>query len=284
MKSSTTGSGNPRLALVLGAGGIKGWAHVGAIKVLHAAGVPVDLIVGASAGALIGPLYAVRRDAAEAERIAMGFSAIDFAEWFLNDLRISARAGRIGRWLWDAYGRLDFDELAVPFAALALDLASRRPAVLTEGNVGRAVEASIRVPLIIRPVRHEGRHLIDGGLHIAVPVAAARELGAELVVAVNVGELYVLPGPLRALSGRAGVALEARPAAPDSLRNQVGFLAGLVSHGRPRRPRADVEIRPDLRGVNPVWPWHIHRAALRGETAARRALPAIQRLLAARAA
>jgi NTE family protein len=284
VKSSTTGSRNPRVALVLGAGGIKGWAHVGAIKVLHAAGVPVDLIVGASAGALIGPLYAVHRDAAEAEGIAMGFTLTEFLQWFLNDLRISPRAGRMGRRLWDAYGRLDFGDLDVPFAALTLDLASRGPAVLTEGNVGRAVEASIRVPLIIRPVRHEGRHLVDGGLHSTVPVAAARELGAELVVAVNVGELYVLPGPLRALSGRAGAALTARPAAPDSLRNQVGFLAGLVSQGRSPRPRADIEIRPDLRGVNPVWPRHIGLAARRGELAARRALPAIKRLLAARAA
>ena len=281
MNSSTAGHARPRLALVLGAGGIKGWAHVGALKVLHAAGVPVDLIVGSSAGALIGPLYAAHRDAAETERIAMSFTPPEFMEWFLNDLRISPRAGRMGRRLWDAYGRLDFRGLEVPFAALALDLASRGPAVLTAGNVGRAVEASIRVPLIIRPVRHEGRHLIDGGLHSTVPVAAARELGAELVVAVNVGELYVLPRRLRALSGRAGAALEARPTAPDSLRNQVGFLAGLVSQGRPPRPRADVEIRPDLRGVNPVWPWHIQKAALRGEEAARRALPAIRRLLAA---
>ena len=281
MKSSTAGDGRPRLALVLGAGGIKGWAHVGALKVLHAAGVPVDLIVGASAGALIGPLYAVHRDAAEVERIAMGFTLPNFLEWFLNDLRISPRAGRMGRALWEAYGRLDFRELEVPFAALALDLASRGPAVLTAGNVGRAVEASIRVPLIIRPLRQGGRALVDGGLHSTVPVAVARELGAELVVAVNVGELIVLPRRLRSLSARAGAALEARPEAPDSLRNQVGFLAGLVSHGRPRRPRADIEIRPDLRGVNPVWPWHIQKAALRGEEGARRALPAIRRLLAA---
>ena len=272
------------MALVLGAGGIKGWAHVGALKVLHAAGLPLDLIVGASAGALIGPLYAARRDAAETERIAMGFSPIDFAEWFLNDLRLSPRAGRMGRRLWEAYGHLDFGELDVPFAALALDLSDGGPAVLTAGNVGRAVEASIRVPLIIRPVRHEGRHLIDGGLHSTVPVSVARELGAELVVAVNVGELFALPHGLRSLSARASAALEARPAAPDSLRNQVGFLAGLVSHGRPPRQRADVEIRPDLRGVSAVRPWHIQKAALRGEAAARRALPAIRRLLAARAA
>ncbi|MDP2674536.1 MAG: patatin-like phospholipase family protein [Dehalococcoidia bacterium] len=284
MNSSTAGHARPRLALVLGAGGIKGWAHVGALKVLDAAGLPVDLIVGASAGALIGPLYAARRDAAETERIAMGFTPSDFVQWFLNDLRLSPGAGRMGRCLWNAYGRLDFGELDVPFAALALDLGDRGPAVLTAGNVGRAVEASIRPPLITRPVWQGGRVLVDGGLHSTVPVAVARELGAELVVAVDVGELIALPPSMRSLSGRVGSALDSARAGPAGVRSQLGFLAGLVSRGRPPRQRADVEIRPDLRGVNPVWPWHIHRAARRGEAAARRALPAIRRLLAARAA
>jgi NTE family protein len=284
VNSSTAGHARPRLALVLGAGGIKGWAHVGALKVLHAAGVPVDLIVGSSAGALIGPLYAAHRDAAETERIAMSFTPPEFMEWFLNDLRLSPRAGRMGQRLWDAYGRLDFRELEVPFAALALDLASRGPAVLTAGNVGRAVEASIRPPLIIRPARHGGLALVDGGLHSTVPVSIARELGAELVVAVNVGDLIVLPRRLRPFSARLSDALGARPEKPASVRSQLGFLAGLASSGKPPRPRADVEIRPDLRGVNPVWPWHIQKAALRGEAAARRALPAIRRLLAARVA
>src|SRR3990172_7883045 len=187
--------------------------------------------------------------AAETERIAMGFTPTEFLEWFLNDLRLSPRAGRMGRRLWNAYGRLDFRELDVPFAALALDLGDGGPAVLTAGNVGRAVEASIRVPLIIRPVRHEGRHLIDGGLHSTVPVAAARDLGAELVVAVNVGELFALPRRLRSLSARASAALEARPATPDSLRNQVGFLARRAP--RRRDPAGPARRHPGLALAHP---------------------------------
>lgn len=272
------------MALVLGTGGTKGWAHVGVLKVLHEAGVPVDLIVGASAGALIGPLYAARRDAAEAERIAMSFTPTDFLEWFLNGLRLSPRGGRMGRRLWQAYGRLDFAELAVPFAAVALDLASARPVVLRSGNVGRAVEASMRPPLISRPVLHDGRALVDGGLHNTVPVGVARELGAAMVVSVNVGEFVVLPQPLRPLSARVSAACRARSAGAGDARGQFGLLAGLLARGRPARAGADIEIRPDMRGVSPMWPWHIRRAARRGEGAARRALPAIRRLLAARAA
>jgi len=90
------------VALVLGAGGTKGWAHIGVLKVLHVAGVPVDLIVGASAGALIGALYAAGRDATRAERVATGFTPADFLEWFLRDLRLSPHGGRMwgggGRW------------------------------------------------------------------------------------------------------------------------------------------------------------------------------------------
>ncbi len=272
------------MALVLGAGGTKGWAHVGVLKVLHEAALPIDLIVGASAGALIGPLYAANRDAAQAERIAMSFSPADFLQWFLHDLRLSPRGGRMGRGLWQAYGRLDFHELTVPFAAVALDMADACPIALRSGNVGRAVEASIRPPVISRPVQHDGRALVDGGLQNAVPVRVARELGAAAVVSVNVGELIVLPQPLRPLSARLSAACRAWSAGPTDVSGRVAFMAGLLSRGRRTRQRADVEIRPDMRGIGPMWPWQIQTAMRRGEAAARKALPAIQRLLATRAA
>ncbi len=281
MAASTGYESGPGLALVLGAGGTKGWAHLGGLGVLHEARVPVSLIVGASVGALIGPLYAARRDAAEAERLALGFNLVDFLEWFLNDLRLSPRAGRMGRRLWQAYGRLDFRELDVPFAAVALDVATGRPVVLRAGSVGAAVEASIRPPLISRPIRLDGRALVDGGLQNAVPVSVARELGAAAVISVNIGELFVLPRRLRPPSARVSAAYRTHSAAAD-LRGQVAFMAALLSRGSRTRERADIEIRPDMRGVRSMWPGHIRRAEARGRAAARRALPSIRRLLAAR--
>ncbi len=280
------------MALVLGAGGIKGWAHAGVLKVLHEARVPIDLIVGASAGALVGPLYAARRDAAEAERVALSFTSTDFLEWFLRDLRISPRGGRMGRRLWQTYGRLDFQELAVPLVAIALEVATgQRPAptgrgeppydqsglALREGNVGRAVEASIRPPLLARPIRKDGRILVDGGLHNALPVHVALEAGSRLVIAVNVGQFYTLPPRWRPWSAR--MAKACRRAKPASVASQVAFMAGLLSTGHAERPRADVEIRPDLRGISANWPWHSRQAVRRGELAARQALPEIRRRL-----
>lgn len=284
MDSSTVSDGRPGLALVLGAGGTKGWAHAGVLSVLHEAGVPIDLIAGASAGALIGPLYAARRDAAQAERIALSFTPTDFLQWFLNDLRISPTAGRMGRALWQAYGRLDFSELAVPFAAVALDLAGGRPVAIRSGNVARAVEASIRPPLIGRPVRLNGLSLVDGGLRNAVPISVARDLGARTVISVHVGEMVRLPRRLRPLSARVSAAYRRRSARPTDVNGQFAFVAALLTRERAPRPRADIEIRPDMRGISPMWPWHIGTAVARGRDAARRALPAVRRLLAARAA
>lgn len=273
----------PSVALVLGAGGTRGWAHVGVIEVLDEARLPVDLVVGASAGALIGALYAARRDAAFVRRVATSFTPTDFLEWFLHDLRLAPDAGRMGRRLWRAAGRLDFRDLALPFAAVAIDLASRRQVIVREGGVARAVEASIRPPVISRPVSHDGLSLVDGGLQNAVPVAAARKLDASFVVSVGVGELFRMPRALRPLSADAGAAFADRSSSADDFGGQIAFMADLLSRDRPPRAVADLEIRPDMRGLSSMWPWHIPAAIERGRRAALRALPELQRALASRA-
>jgi predicted acylesterase/phospholipase RssA len=160
-------------------------------------------------------------------------------------------------------------------------MTSGRPLVMRAGNVGRAVEASIRPPVIRSPVHLDGRALIDGGLQNAVPVSAARELGAAVVVSVNIGELLVLPRWLRPLSARVSSACRGQSPKRADFRGQVAFLADLLSRGSRTREPADIEIRPDMRGISSMWPWHIRTSMRRGETAARRALPSIQRLLAA---
>ncbi|MEE8347827.1 MAG: hypothetical protein V3S20_10795, partial [Dehalococcoidia bacterium] len=96
--------------------------------------------------------------------------------------------------------------------------------------------------------------------------------------------LIVLPEVLRPLAASVSAAYRAHSTAPADISGQFGFLAGLLSKGRQASERADIEIRPDMRGINPMWPWHVQTAVRRGETAARRALPAIRRLLTARSA
>lgn len=267
---------------MLGGGGIRGWAHAGVLRVLHQAGVPIDLIVGASAGALMGPLYAARRDAEEMARVALSFTLADFVEWFLKGLRISPEGGRIARRLWESYGRLDIRELAVAFAATALDVEGGERRVLTEGSTARAVEASIRPPVLLRPVLIEGRYLVDGGMHDTVPVDVAYALGARAVIAVNVGEFVLLPPPLRPLAARWAAFCRHRAKRGGDLWAQVGFMAHLLSQGPPCRPEPQVIIRPALRGISALLPWQAAEAFHRGEAAARRALPLLRQVLAER--
>jgi NTE family protein len=272
-------NGTPLVGLALGAGGTKGWAHVGVIKVLHEAGVRIDLVVGASAGALIGPLYAAARDTKAMERVAFSFSTREFTEWFLRGLRIAPDAGPMASRLWAAYGSRDFRELAVPFAAVAHDLETGERLTVREGLVATAVEASIRPPFFGSPTRWNGHALVDGGFQLAVPTDVALDMGATFVIGVNIGALIKLPRPLRPHSRRFAAALRQRRAAPDGLRGQLAFMTDLMSRERPRAVRPHVEIRPDMRGVSAFAPWQIDLAYRRGVAAAREALPTVKRVL-----
>ena len=185
----------------------------------------------------------------------------------------------MSRRLWEAYGGLDFEEMAVPFVAMALDLASGERIALGSGRVGRAVEASIRPPLLSRPLRRNGERLIDGGLQNALPVEAALAVGVDRLIAVHVGEAYRLPDRFRPLSAALAERIGRWAARPDGVPGQVSFLAALLAGGPAERPRPDLEIRPDLRGINAIWPWHTREAMRRGELAGRDALPQVHRLL-----
>lgn len=264
------------MAVALGAGGIKGWAHVGVLKVLHQAGIPIDLAVGASAGALIGPLYAARCDIEQMERTALSFSQRDFVDWFLRGLRLSPYGGRIGRELWEAYGRLRFEELAMPFAAVAHDVRTGARLTLREGRLSHAVEASIRPPFWGRPSALNGTALLDGGFQQAVPSDIARELGSSFVIAVNLGRFVSLPAAARPHSARVASSWRRLGTMPAHPLSQAAFMAELLSREIGGTPRGDIEIRPDMCGISAFAPWQTRRAVRRGEAAARAALPAIR--------
>lgn len=269
------------VVLVLGAGGIRGWAHVGALEVLHRAGVPVRGLVGASAGSLIAPLYAARRDPDEMLRVALSATPLSLTLWFLDGLRIRREARGFGRLLWGAYGRLNFQELAVPFAAAVLDVATGERLLLREGNVGRAVEASIRPPVLMPPLKLQGRYLTDGGLQDTLPLALARALYPDApLVGVAVGEFLVLPSGLRPRAAQVALRLRRRNASPSSVLGQVAFMAHLLAQGRPVRDGQHLLVRPRLRGIMSALPFRMREAIEEGRRVARRALPELKRLLA----
>lgn len=175
----------PRIALALGGGAARGFAHVGVIEVLEQAGVRPDLIVGTSAGSLVGALYASGMTPA-----ALRGAALSLDEGVLGDWTIGARGVLRGRALQDMVNRLvggrPIERFPIPFAAIACDLYNGRPTMMRAGDAGRAVRASSAVPGVFEPVKIEGREYVDGGVVSPVPVRSARGLGGEIVIAVDI--------------------------------------------------------------------------------------------------
>lgn len=179
-----------KVALVLGSGGARGWAHIGVVRALKKRGFKPDLVVGTSIGALVGAMVAAGTFETFDREINV-FSPIKLAKFF-TEVHLPQHGLLSGRpvldWLVQPHllGLRTFSELKVPFAAVATDLYREREVVLREGNVAQAVRASIAIPGIFDPVVRGNAVLVDGGLVSPVPVNVARQLGAEVVVAVDI--------------------------------------------------------------------------------------------------
>jgi NTE family protein len=179
----------PRVAVVLGGGAARGFAHVGVLRVLEDAGVPVELVVGTSVGSLVGALYADGHNARELEFLARDLDRDDFFDFGLAPALFGsglARGDRVEGWMRRHLLARRIDELAIPYAAVATDLDDGSVVVLDHGDVASAVRASSAIPGVFEPVHLEGRLLADGGVVANLPVKVARALGADVVIAVDV--------------------------------------------------------------------------------------------------
>ena len=184
----------PQLALVLAAGGPRGFAHVGVLRALHELGIKPDLVVGASIGALVGSAWAAGLAVDRIESIAFDFDFYSMLRWVPGSgARLEGR--RIGTLLDDALGVTRFERLATPFAVVATDRASGQPVAFNRGLIGPAVQASCAIPGWFAPVRIRDREVIDGDLSSPLPVKVARTLGARRVIAVDVAVHTDKPRP-----------------------------------------------------------------------------------------
>jgi NTE family protein len=180
----------PRVGLVLGGGGVRGLAHIGVLTALEEAGVPIDLIAGTSMGGLIGALYAAGLTPAEIE--AQVLEQTEFAALRrLLDIRLSfeglLRGERIFDLINDLIGpNITFADLTIPLKMVSVDVLSGREVTLGEGLVAEAVRATISVPAVFVPVERNNMVLVDGGILNNVPTNVAQEMGAELIIAVDV--------------------------------------------------------------------------------------------------
>lgn len=246
----------PVRGLVLGAGGIRGCAHAGVMMALHEEGIEVDLVVGASVGSIFGLAVAAGVPADHVAHIVRESTPADLARFYAGRLR-AGPGNPIARLIHEAGDGRTFADLSLPFAVTATDMETGRPVVIDRGPVLEAIEASIAVPFVARPVRIGDRCYVDGGLMNTVPVDVARAMGADRIIAVLLGVNYLAPGYLRRrpwtriVMQRLG---RQRGAVRGHLLDQLrfGFRLQAASYDivRPGED-ADIAIWPEFHGLSP---------------------------------
>lgn len=176
---------HPVIGLVLGAGGSRGFAHVGVLKALEAAGIEADVLVGVSSGAIVGALHAGGMRAKELEAQALEIEDNDLLDFTLFGPGV-IQGGRLQDYINEMVGGRPLEALQKPFSAVVAERETRRMTVFNRGNTGLAVRASASVPRLFWPVVIRGTEYVDGGVASRVPAAVAREMGADIVIAVDV--------------------------------------------------------------------------------------------------
>lgn len=177
----------PRVGLALGGGAARGFAHVGVIQVLEEAGIRPSLVVGTSAGSLVAALYASGRNAQQLQQVALNMDEAAFADWTLPIFsRGMLRGEALARYVNAQVGNRLIENMALPLGIVATDLNSGQGVLFRRGDTGTAVRASSAVPAVFLPVKIGNSEFVDGGLVSPVPVRYARQMGAELVIAVDI--------------------------------------------------------------------------------------------------
>ncbi|MCE9633794.1 MAG: patatin-like phospholipase family protein [Methylophilales bacterium] len=248
----------PKIALVLGGGAVRGFAHVGVIKVLEAQGIIPDMVVGTSAGSVVGALYAAGYSGFELQKIAFKLEEDSVGDWIVPD-RGFIKGEALQTFINKAVQNKPIEKLRKPFAAITTDLQSGEMVVFSRGNTGQAVRASSSVPGVFQPVNINGRDYVDGGLTSPVPVRAARALGADVVIAVDI----IAKPKSRKIEGLTDILL------------QTFTIMGQAISGR-ELLEADVVIRPNTLSIGGADFAKKHEAILEGEKAAQASLPLIR--------
>ena len=256
----------PKIALVLGGGAARGFAHIGVIKALEAQGIVPDMVVGTSAGAVVGALYASGMHGFDLQKVALQMEENMVSDWTLPNRGV-LKGEALQDFINQKVKNLPIQKLPKPLGVVATDLQSGEMVLFRQGNTGNAVRASSAVPGVFQPVEISGRDYVDGGLTSPVPAQSARAMGADFVIAVdisNVGRRDKLTGTL------------------DVLLQTFAIMGHAISSHE--LEDADVVIRPKTAAVSSTSFADRHLAILEGEKAAAAVMPELKvRLIKARA-
>lgn len=251
-----------KIALVLGGGAARGFAHVGVIKALEAQGIVPDIVVGTSAGSVVGALYAAGYSGFELQELSMQMDESQVSDWSMPN-RGMFKGEALQDFINNAVKQRTLEKMKKVFAVVATDLHSGEMIVFRTGNTGMAVRASSSVPGIFQPVTINGHEYVDGGLVSPVPVRVARSLGADFIIAVDISDK-----PQNNLTESSiEVMLQT-------------FSIMEQSIIRDELPEADIVIRPDTPGISATNFKDRNLAVLQGEKAVAAILPELKGRLA----
>lgn len=248
----------PKIGLALGGGAARGFAHIGVIKALEAQGIVPDIVVGTSAGSVVGALYASGMSGFDLQKLALDMKEDMVVDWTLPDRGV-LKGEALEAFINQKVKGRSLDKLAKPFGAVATDLMSGEMVLFRLGNTGRAVRASSTVPGVFQPVEISSREYVDGGLTSPVPAQSARAMGADFVIAVDISSV--------ARRGKLGGTL-------DVLLQTFAIMGQAIS--RHELKAADVVISPTTAAVSSTDFQDRHLAILEGEKAAAAVMPELK--------
>ncbi len=251
-----------RIAVVLGAGCARGFAHIGVLKVLESHKVPINIVVGTSAGSLVASIYAAGFNAFQIQQMAMNIQKDDVIDYILPDNGF-IKGEKLENFVNKTVNGLPLEKMKIPLRVVATDIRTGEEAVFATGNTGWAVRASCSVPGVFQPVQIGKKTYVDGGVVSPVAVNAARQAGADVVIAVDIS---------------AGVSGATPQGTVDTILQAIDIMYARIAEMQMKS--ADVAVRPRVGYIGAADFDKRYEAILEGEKAATLAMPQIQKILA----
>ena len=254
--------GAAKIAVVLGAGASRGFAHIGVLKVLEANKIPVHMIVGTSAGSFVGSLYAYGFNAFQLQKMALDIEKSDILDLVIPDNGF-IKGEKLEEYINTVVRNTPIEKFRIPFYAVTTGIPSGQELVFSKGNTGLAVRASCSIPGVFRPARIGDKMYVDGGVVSPVSVDTARRFGADVVIAVDISADLDTKQPEGTI---------------DTILQSVNIMYSRISAAE--LSRADVVIRPKVGYIGSAEFEKRNEAILEGEKAAYEALPKIRDIIA----
>jgi NTE family protein len=251
-----------KIAVVLGGGAARGFAHIGVLKILESNKIPINMIIGTSAGSFVGSLYAYGLNAFQIQKISLDIERGDIADFTIPDngfIKGDLLEDYVNRMLRNTL----MEKLRIPFYAVATDIQTGKEMVFGSGNTGKAVRASCAIPGVFNPVRIGDRMYVDGSVVSPVAVDAAKRHGADVVIAIDISSELATTQPSSTV---------------ETILQSINIMSSKISVTQ--LSRADVVIRPAVGQIGSADFTKRHEAILEGEKAALQSLPKIQEIVA----